>query len=123
MIIRLSNTDHDAVCQDVKQILPDWNGGRDTRRLHPDMTIVDQEEDEEGNLVPVKHERISGNRFDIVPVPDRVLQEAAYDEEGNLIQEKQLAGEYRVDIAVPDEFPVPELNTRVYPERPDHEIT
>jgi len=122
MVIRLSNTDHDAVRQDVFAIAPYWNGGRDTRRLHPDMTIVDQEEDEEGNLVPVEHERISGNRLDIVPIPDRVIQEANWDEEGNLIQQKQLAGGYRVDIALPDEFELPELQTQVFPGKPDHEI-
>ena len=58
MIIRLSNTYPDAVRQDIKQILPDWNEGRDTRRLHPDLSLVEQVKDEEGNLVPVKHELV-----------------------------------------------------------------
>lgn len=121
-IIRLSNTDHDAVRQDVYAIVPDWNRGRDTRRLHHDLTLVDQEKDQDGNLVPVEHERISGNRLDIVPIPDRVIQEAEYDEDGNLIQEQKLAGELRFDIAVPDGFEMPQLQTRVYPQRPDHVI-
>lgn len=122
MIIRLSNTYPDAVRQDIKQILPDWNEGRDTRRLHPDLSLVEQVKDEEGNLVPVKHERVSGNRIDIIPIPDSVIQEALYDEEGNLIQEQKLAGELRFDIAVPNEFELPELATQVFPERPDHKI-
>jgi len=120
MIVRLAHTDPNAVRQDVFSIVPDWNEGRDTRRLHPDMTLVDQVEDEEGNLVPVGHERISGNRIDIVPIPDRVIQEPKWDEEGNLIHQKKLAGEFRVDISLPDEFELPELSTRAFPERPDH---
>lgn len=122
MIIRLSNTDNNAVRQDVFAIVPDWNGGRDTRRLHPNMTLVDQEEDEQGELVPVEHERVSGNRLDVVPISDRVLQEAEYDEEGNLIQEKVMAEEYRVDISLPDGFELPELQTQVFPGKPYHEI-
>jgi len=122
MIIRLSNTDKQAVRRDVYAILPDWNEGRDTRRLHPDMTLVDQVEDEEGELVPAEHERVSGNRIDILPIPDRVIQEANWDEEGNIIQQKRLAGEYRVDIALPDEFELPELKNRVEPKNPDHKI-
>jgi len=120
MIVRLSNINKENLRQDVFKLVPNWNEGRDTRRLHPDMSIVKQEEDEEGELVPVEHERVSGNRLDIVPIPDRVLQEAEYDEEGNLIQQKQLAGEYRVDISLPDEFELPELQTQVFPGKPDH---
>jgi hypothetical protein len=122
MIVRLSNINKENLRQDVFKLVPNWNEGRDTRRLHPNMTIVEQEEDEEGNLVPAEHERVSGNRLDIIPIPDRVLQEPKWDEEGNLIQQKKLAGEYRVDISLPDEFELPELKTRVFPERPDHKI-
>jgi hypothetical protein len=57
-----------------------------------------------------------------VPIPDRVIQEAEYDEKGNIIQEKMLAGEYRFDISLPDEFELPELQTQVFPGKPDHEI-
>ena len=121
--IRLASTDHEAVKQDVFNIVHNWNGERDTRRLHPDMTLVDQYENEDGELVHEDHERISGNRIDIIPIPDRIIQEAEYDEEGSLITPAEYAGELRIDIVVPENFGIPELNTQVHPKNPDHVIS
>ncbi len=95
--------------QDIRKIVPDWNGGRDTRRL----TYQD------GEIVFGNEPHVSGLRIDVIDAGDRVLQEAEYDEEGELITEAVMAGELRFDIHVPDDYPVPELTTRVFPAPPD----
>lgn len=96
--IQLASTDHEAVKTDVYKLVPDWNGDRDTRRLHEDGTLV---EEIDGEREPYNH--VSGNRIDIIPIPER-------------------NGELRIDIDVPEWYEKPTLTTEVNPKEPDHKI-
>ncbi len=95
--------------QDIRKIVPDWNGGRQTIRLTK----------ENGQWVFGNDPHISGARIDILNAGDRVITPAEYTEEGELITEAVMAGEIRFDIHVPDDYPIPELTTQVFPNPPD----
>ncbi len=131
--------------QDIRKIVPDWNGGRDTRRLtwdkgefhyeQQEFPVIDEEGQEtgeteirqvkvytrepSGKLVFGNDPHVSGARIDIIDAGDRVITPAQYTEEGELITEAVMAGELRFDIHVPDDYPVPELTTRVFPTPPE----
>ncbi len=124
--------------QDIRKIVPDWNGGRDTRRLTWDkgeFYYEDEQYEEDGQtqtrqvkvytrepsgkLVFGNDPHVSGARIDIIDAGDRVITPAEYTEEGELITEAVMAGETRFDIHVPDDYPIPELTTQVFPAPPD----
>lgn len=111
-----TGTEQQEVCirqpytvEDVKKILPHWNGGRHTQRLtiHNDEYVF-------GNSP-----HVSGARIDILDAGKRVIKEAEYDAEGNVTEEAVYADELRYDIYVPDNFPLPHLMTQVTPNSPD----
>lgn len=84
---------------EVRELIPDYDGGNVTRRLHPDGSLVAINEvektvthtDEDGNeftetrieLVTEPHEHISGNRIDVYDKGLEVIEPGEYDEEGN----------------------------------------
>jgi len=114
---RLASTTHSNVVQDVKNLFPDWNEGRQTLRLDAEGSILPFEESEDGLIQT--GESPSGYRIDIFPIRDRVTKEAEYDEEGELLSEAEYAGEKRVDIIAPDFYEMPDFETEVHPTNPD----
>jgi len=114
---RLASTDHDKVIADVKNLFADWNEERQTLRLNSDKNIIPFTEVDGEKIQQGKSP--SGYRIDIVPIRDRVLEEAEYDEEGNQTKEAVYAGEKRVDIIAPDFYEMPEFETEVHPTKPD----
>jgi len=115
--IRLASTDHDKVIADVKKVFADWNEERQTLQLDNNKNIipfteVDGEQIQQGKSP-------SGYRIDIVPIRDRVLEEAEYDEECNQTKEAVYAGEKRVDIIAPGFYDMPDFETEVHPTKPD----
>jgi len=119
--IRLASTDHNKVIADVKNLFSDWNEDRQTLRLDSDKNIIPFTEVEGEQIQQGKSP--SGYRIDIVPIRDRVLEEAEYDEEGNQTKEAVYAGEKRVDIIAPDFYEMPDFETEVHPENPDSKYT
>ena len=97
------------VYADVLKLLPHWNFKRHTERV----TKVD------GTYQFGSHPFISGNRIDVIDAGDRVLEPAEYDSEGNQTKEAVMAGEIRIDIHVPEDYPLPQFDTQVFPENPD----
>ena len=63
----------------------------------------------------------SGYVMTVNHLKDRELESATYDEKGDLLTEPIMAGELRIDVRVPEGYPLPELSTRVFPENPDME--
>jgi hypothetical protein len=94
MIIKLASVNAGAVVADLIHLIPGWNFNR--------MSPI-------GEIAFVK-------------LPDVVLQEPVYDEEDNLVTAEYLAGETRYDVIVPDDYVVPVLHTRVFPNISDHQL-
>src|SRR5690625_7971524 len=96
--IQLASTDSEAVHADVRNVFPDWNGDRQTLRLRADLSIIDPPDPEDPQPTDPSP---SGYRLDIIPIRDRILQEAEYDEEGNQLSPPVYAGETRIALIAP----------------------
>src|SRR5690625_1053744 len=114
--IQLASTNSESVHADVRKIYPEWNGSRQTLRLRADLSIIDPPDPEDPQPTDPSP---SGYRLDIIPIRDRILQEAEYDEEGNQLSPPRYAGETRIDLIAPPGFEWPEFETRVEPDTPD----
>ena len=100
--IVLESTDTAKVHEDIRKLIPDWNG-ESVRRLHPDGSIVNLVENDDGELVNESHEHISGNRVDIIQLPDKIVDyETKEDEDGNEYQSPIYGGYTRYKIEAPD---------------------
>ena len=107
--VQLASTNHDAVLVDVRKFVPDYEpNGIERYRLNADFDFVNRVDP-------------SGYVMTINQLKDRELESATYDEKGDLLTEPIMAGELRIDVRVPEGYPLPELSTRVFPKNPDME--
>ena len=67
---------------EVRELIPDYDGGNVTRRLHPDGSLVAMIE-QDGETVPEPYEHISGNRIDVYDKGLEVIEPGEYDDDGN----------------------------------------
>lgn len=122
IVIRLSNTDKQAVHSDIDKLIPDWQGTNEVRRLNSNLELCEKVNDERELEPKENYEYVSGLRISVHQIGDRMISEPEYNEEGELISEAEWAGETRYDIRIPDNYQVIYLNTRVYPKKADHEF-
>ena len=71
---------------EVRELIPDYDGGNVTRRLHPDGSLVAMIE-QDGETVPEPHEHISGNRIDVFDKGLEVIAHGVSDADGHQTKE------------------------------------
>ena len=85
---------------EVRELIPDYDGGNVTRRLHPDGSLVAMIE-QDGETVPEPYEHISGNRIDVYDKGLEVIEHGEYDEDGNQTK-APVYGERIFEIEMPE---------------------